>query len=120
MVEHLLSMHIVLGYFSSIKLWGLTFRTEECDFEGHAIFYPPLCFPATTKEADPVHMLPSIVSEHLSKYTFLGAGEMAPSVKNTDCSFRDPGFNSQNLHGSLQLVILVPGYLTPSYTNICK
>lgn len=62
----------------------------------------------------------SVGLKHLSKYTFLGAGEMAQSVENTDCSFRGPGFNSQYLYGGLQLVILVPGYLTPSYRNICR
>ena len=35
------------------------------------------------------------------KIKYLGAGEMA-QLKSTDCSFRDPEFNSQKPHGSSQ------------------
>lgn len=52
--------------------------------------------------------------------TLSEAGEMAQSV-NTGCSSRRPQFNSQPLHGSLQLSVApIMGYLVPLLTYTGK
>lgn len=51
----------------------------------------------------------------------LGTEETGSGVKNTGCSSRGPGSDSQHLHGSLQVsVTLVPGTTTLSCRNTCR